>query len=38
MIIALLIAYWNGLEIPALAWVLFGLEVLERLLDWWLKD
>jgi len=35
---ALLIAIWNRLDIPPIVWVLFGLEVIGRLLNWWLKD
>ena len=38
MIVALWIALDNGLRIPRIAWVLFGLEVVLRLLNLWLKD
>lgn len=36
--VALIIALWNELKIPTLCWVIFGFEVLLKLLDWWLKD
>ena len=38
MLVALWIALDNGLHIPPIAWVLFGLEVVGRLLNWWLKE
>lgn len=38
MLVALLIALVNGLHIPPIAWVLLGLEITGRLLNWWLKD
>lgn len=38
MLVALWIALDNGLHIPPIAWVLFGFEVVDRLLNWWLKD
>lgn len=38
MIVALWIALANGLHIPPIAWVLFGFEVVFRLLNRWFKD
>lgn len=38
MLVAICIALVNGLRIPPIVWVLFGLELSGRLLNMWLKD
>ncbi len=38
MLVAIWIALANGLHIPPIIWVLFGLELAGRLLNMWLKD
>ena len=38
MLVAIWIALANGLRIPPIAWVLFGLEFVGKLLNMWLKD
>ena len=35
MLVALWIALYNDLKIPPIVWVLFGFEVVGRLLNWW---
>lgn len=38
MVAALLIAIDNGLHVPPIVWVLFGLEIVLKLLEWWQDD
>lgn len=38
MLVALWIALDNGLHIPTIAWVLFGFELVGKMLNWWLKE
>lgn len=37
MLVAIWIAIANGLHIPPIVWVIFGLELSGRLLNMWLK-
>lgn len=38
MAAALLIAIYNGLHVPPVIWVMFGIEVLLKFLEWWQDD